>query len=246
MVDRIEQYNDTLKVILKPTRKYPVGYFYCDSEDEDLVKSHTWFIRQCNKNIRVEARNNWKDFCFNQELALKYLGYYPDYLDHLNGVDIDNVDNNLNIVTQQQNMFNTPVRGYDIRSSSFYPRITYNKKIIRPFGVCHSELEACRLTYLAETDYLRSLMQDDYYMYDFLKDRRDDLDILDKERTKKISSEEATYKHVMRYAKDNAWYYYRYNLAEYFKDNHIPVPDYDLDDKGSMIDKITGKRLCPF
>lgn len=96
-----------------------------------------------------------------------------------------------------------------------------------------------------ETDYLRGILKDDYYMYDFLKDRRGDLDILDLERTGIISAEEATYRHVIRYAKDNAWYYYRYNLEQYFKDNHIPVPDFDLDEQGFMIDKITRKKLCP-
>ena len=33
-----------------------------------------------------------------------------------------------------------------------------------------------------------------------------DLDILDLERTGQISEEEAIYRHVLRYAADNAWY----------------------------------------
>ena len=102
------------------------------------------------------------------------------------------------------------------------------------------------MQYLTETVYLKPKMQEDYYMYDFLKDRRKDLDILDLERTKKISPEEAVYRHVVRHAKDNAWYFYRYNLAEYFRDNHISIPSYDLDNQGFMIDKVTRKQLCPF
>ena len=37
---RIEKYrqkngNDVLKVILKPTQRFPEGYFYCDASDEE-------------------------------------------------------------------------------------------------------------------------------------------------------------------------------------------------------------------
>ena len=46
-VERIEKYRqkngeDVLKVILKPTKNFPDGYFYCDSTDEKLVRSYTW------------------------------------------------------------------------------------------------------------------------------------------------------------------------------------------------------------
>ena len=49
----------------------------------------------------------------------------------------------------------------------------------------------------------------------------------------------------MKYA-DNAWYYYRYNLEQYFKDNHIAIPDFKLDNQGFMIHPVTGERLCPY
>lgn len=88
-------------------------------------------------------------------------------------------------------------------------------------------------------------MQGDYYMYDFLKDRRHALDLLELERTGQITAEEATYRHVLRYA-GNAWYFYRYGLQEYFKDNNIPIPTYGLDEQGFMVDTITGNRLCPY
>ena len=29
---------DVLKVILKPTQRFPEGYFYCDASDEELVR----------------------------------------------------------------------------------------------------------------------------------------------------------------------------------------------------------------
>ncbi len=101
-----------------------------------------------------------------------------------------------------------------------------------------TEVEACQSAYQLEVD-------NENYMYDFLKDRRKDTDILDLERTGKISEEEAVYRHVLRHAADNAWYYYRYNLSDYFKDNHLKVPDYAINDDGYMISTLTGARLCP-
>ena len=38
----------------------------------------------------------------------------------------------------------------------------------------------------------------------------------------------------------------RYGLEEYYKENNIPIPEYDLDSEGFMVDKITRKKLCPF
>lgn len=248
-VERIEDYGDVLKVILKPTKSFPQGgYFYCDAEDIDLVKAYTWFLCQLGKNIYVLANDNWQNTClFHRELANKYLGYYPEYLDHISGVEIDNIGSNLNEVNQQQNQYNSFIKGYlfDKRRNNFQPRIKYNRELLYPYWGVKTELEVCQLQYLVETDFLRLKMQDDYYMYNFLLDRRNDLDILDDERTGKISQEEAVYKHVLRYA-DNAWYYYRYNLEQYFKDNKIPIPKYGVDEQGFMIHPITGQKLCPF
>lgn len=144
---------------------------------------------------------------------------------------------NLDVVSQQQNCWSKPSRGYSIAKRSFDPHININSWRIRAKYV-RTEVEAIQLAYQLELQY-------EDYRYDFLKDRRKDLDILDMERTGKISEEEAIYRHVCRYAADNAWYYFRYNLAEYFKDNNLKVPAYSLDSDGFMIHPITGQRLCP-
>ena len=34
-------------------------------------------------------------------------------------------------------------------------------------------------------------------------------------------------------------------LQDYFRQNGIPIPEYSLDTEGFMVDKVTGKRLCP-
>lgn len=257
-VSEIKQYRqkdgtDILKVFTKPTKKFPDGgYFYVDAKDIDIVDKYTWYFHKADKYIRVVTSVNFKYnrpvLYFHRELAYKYLGYYPDYIDHINGLEIDNIDENLNVVTAQQNIYNSPSRGYnkDFTKCSFQVRIQTPRGLLYPYNSVHSEVDACQLTYLAETDYLKLMLGSDYYMYDFLKDRRSDLDILDLERTGVISSDEAIYKHVMKYAKDNAWYYYRYNLEQYFRDNHIPVPNFITDEDGFMRHPVTNKLLCPF
>jgi hypothetical protein len=61
-----------------------------------------------------------------------------------------------------------------------------------------NEIDAMKLFYISSIKYY------DEFNYDFLLDRKHDLDILDDELTGKITVEEATFRHVMRYAKDNA------------------------------------------
>ena len=235
MIEKIEVYGDILKVILKPTKKFPVGYFYCNGIDEDLVKSMSWCLSSDGSHINVLYNRKPNHYIFHRELAYKYLGYYPDFIAHRNGVDIDNVDSNLDVVTKQQYSFNRPTRGYYKDGNLFVPKLVVDSKIITYSGVV-TELEACQLQHELESSC--------DYMYDFLLDRRDSVEILDLERTGKISEEEAVYKHVLKHA--NAWHYFRFNLQDYFKDNHLPVPSYNLDEKGFLVDKITGKRLCPF
>lgn len=242
---------DILKVIMKPTQFISDwNYFYCDAKDIDLVEKYNWSVEYNGRLFRVAYHTTDSPrrlLLFHRELACKYLNYYPDYIDHINLLEIDNVDNNLNIVTRQQNSYNRPTRGYRLITVDYFiPCLIINGASVRPYDSFKFEFEACQLQNKLETEYLRGILKDDYYMYDFLKDRRNDLDILDLERTGIISEEEATYRHVVRYAKDNAWYYYRYNLEQYFKDNHIPVPDFTTDEQGFMRHPITNQLLCPF
>ena len=174
---------------------------------------------------------------FHQEKACNILDNYPDYINHVNGVEFDNVNQNLDKVTNQQNQYARPTKGYKIAGRSFQPLIMVNSRHICT-KCTRTEVEAIQSAYQLEVDY-------EDYRYDFLKDRRKDNDILDLERTGKISEDEAIYHHVCRHASNNAWYYYRYNLTEYFTDNHIPVPAFSTDSDGFMTHSITGQRLCP-
>ncbi len=240
-IEKYRQQNseDVLKVILKPTQKFPEGYFYCDACDEELVKNYTWCLhtqRYPYVIANLGSSYNQQTKQFHQEKAFNILDEYPNYINYINGVEFDNVNQNLDKVTNQQNSWARPSRGYLIAGRSFQPHVAVNSRQIHA-KCTRTEVEAIQLAYQLELQY-------EDYRYDFLKDRRKDADILNLERTGRISEEKAVYHHVCRYA-DNAWFYYRYNLTEYFRDNHLKVPDYAIDEEGYMTHPITGQKLCP-
>jgi len=233
--------NDVLKVILKPTKTFPEGaYFYADACDEKLVRQYTWVLHTKKEpyvRAVIGSSCNQQGLRFHREKARNILKYYPDYINHINGIEFDNTNQNLDKVTSQQNNWCKVSRGYAIRRKGFLPYVVVNSQQI--YAKCvRTEVEACEVAHQLELQY-------EDYCYDFLKDRRKDLDILDMERTGKISEDEATYHHVLRYAADNTWYVYRYNLFKYFADNHLKVSKYSFDSEGYMTHHITGQRLCP-
>lgn len=260
MVEGIKEYQQAngvsiLKVFLKPTKKFPQGgWFYAPSEALSLVQKYSWCWRLHRDRNRVQVIANAgsdycrKTICFYKELFKFYQGYnWEEEIDHINHIEFDNTDANLNAVSNFQNQYNKFNKGYgyDKNWGRFQPRIAINSKEYRPYSVVHREDEACILQNRLEQIDLREKLQDQYYMFNFFKYRRGSEDLLDLERTGVLSEEEATYRHILRY-KDNAWYYLRYNLEQYFKDYNIPVPKYSLNEQGFMIHPITGKKLCPF
>lgn len=244
----IEIYDDVAKIILKPTKKFPNGYFYTDNNPVaiNLVNSYTWFLHTHDNNTYVVAHygtfaTEQKLLYFHQEYAKGVLSYYPDYIDHISGVCIDNRDINLNVVTQQQNTRNKPTVGYrfDARRNHFQPYYILDGKTYYS-GIYKSEPEALLAIY--------QLRQEVYadYNYNFYLDRRGDEDILDAELTKKITTQQAIYYHVKKYITDNPWYVYRYNLFDYCRQYSIVIPHHNLDNQGFMIHPETHKRLCPY
>lgn len=246
MVERIEQYGSTLKVILKPTKAFPIGYFYCDADVLDLVQSYSWCLQKLGKGTYVMARKGTiniglKTLLFHQEYAKQVLGYYPDYIDHINGVEIDNRDENLNIVNKQRNARNKPARGYNFVATNncFQPQYKLNEKVYRGC-IFKSEPEALLAVYnLRKEVYLD-------YDYDFFEDRRNFENLLDLEVKGIVSHEEANYLRAKKLIKSNPWYVYRYDLFDYCKENKIVIPNFSLDSEGFMISPVTGKRLCPY
>lgn len=279
-VERIEEYKqqngvDILKVYCKSTKNFPEGknYFYAPAEAIDLVKENNWYLIKtsalCQARVSAHSLVYKNDSLhFHQELCYFYNGFYAAMIDHRNLIEIDNIDENLNVVSNSQNTYNQMSKGYVIVKGSgdtkyFDTRLgfTFNNKhyelkinsipedILTSLGISRknkrTEDKAILARRYLETETLKLILTKGYYIFDFLECRLGDEDILDLERTGKISEEEATYRHIMKYA-DNAWYYLRYGLQEYFKDNHIPVPEYSLDEQGFMIHPITGQKLCPF
>ena len=255
-VQKIEEYRqkngiDILKVILKPTKAFPNGgYFYTDAGAITLVQERAWHLDRKGNGVRVEAQKGYTKCKFHQELCHFYRKEYADCLDHINMVEIDNAERNLNIVTNQQNLFNRFTRGYAVNKQTnsklrFRPRIQLNGQNCSSIRAVEKEDEACILQNEIETTWLKKEMGDNYYMFDFLKYRRASEDILDLERTGQISEEEAMYRHVLKYA-ENKWYYLRFGLQDYFKQYHIPVPKCEFDENDFMVHPITGQKLCPF
>lgn len=259
-VQRIEQYRqkngvDILKVYCKPTDKFPEGknFFYAPAEAINLVQRFTWRLHnECN-GVYVLSQDNStykrETIQFHQKLFEFYQGYvWQEYIDHISHVEIDNIDENLNAVTGSQNRYNQLTRGYALPNkyhSKFYPQIKLLGRVNHPMGYLKTEDEACKCQNYAEQVWLRRKLGSQYYMFDFKRYRRNSEDILDLERTGQITEEEAIYRHILRYA-DNAWYYLRYELQDYFQQYNIPVPKYSLDTDGFMVHHITGQRLCPF
>lgn len=254
---KIEEYKQMngvsiLKVILKPTKKFPNGYFYAPSEAIELVQKYSWYLAQDGNRVVIIAKAV-SDYCrktiyFHKELFRFYQGYdWQEDIDHINLIEFDNTDGNLNATTSSQNQYNRFTKGYsyDKDRGHFRPQISINSKNYRPFQFTHREDEACYLQNELEQIILKEKLGTDYYMFDFKKYRRGSEDILDLERTGQISEEEAIYRHILRYS-ENAWFYLRYGLEQYFKDYHIPVPKYSLDTEGFMVHPVTGQRLCPF
>ena len=255
-IERIEEYrmqngDDILKVFCKPTKNFPEGknFFYAPTEAVNLVRGKSWCLAKQGNRVVVTAYKANTTIKFHQELCNFYHSCYVDYIDHINMVEVDNIDQNLNVVTNQQNGLNRFTRGYQLSKNqlrlAFLPRIRLNDQENYPFSQVHREDEVCILQNEVEQEFARIKLQEDYYMFDFKKYRRDSKDILDFERTGEISEEEATYRHILKYS-DNAWYMLRYGLEEYYKENHIPIPQYSLDSDGFMVHPITGQKLCPF
>lgn len=88
-VEKYKQKNgdDVLKVILKSTKVFPEGFFYCDSCDEELVRQYTWYLmNRKHPYIMADIRDLYshQHLLFHREKAHNILDYYSDYINHSN------------------------------------------------------------------------------------------------------------------------------------------------------------------
>ena len=129
-------------MILKPTQRFPEGYFYCDASDEELVRSYTWFLKSQKEPYVIAYCYGMQRLHFHREKAHNILDYYPDYINHINGIEFDNINMNLDKVTNQENNWCKPSKGYWIAGKSFEPSIQVNSQQI--WAKCvPTEVEVC-------------------------------------------------------------------------------------------------------
>lgn len=106
-----------------------------------------------------------------------------------------------------------------------------------PSQIVDNEFEACKIA--AEVD---EKLRD--RSFDFKSCRLYEDDLVDLYLSGVVSYEESTLRHIMHY-KDNAWFVYRYDLVNYFNEHNIPIPEFELDEEGFMIEPHTGLYLNP-
>ena len=238
---------EVLKVWLAPTPQFPNGsFFYCEAKDEDLVLAHkNWSI--CNpKHPYVQAKASIASaisgrYLFHSEVARKYCSKLSEAIDHYNGVEFDCVDRpNLFSVTTEQNNRNRRIKGYNITSlGSFYARISLHGRFIS-LSTTRTELEA-----LIDRSQLEKRYFSDY-SYNFLEDRRTDMDLIMYEREGQWTKEQVIREYLTRH--NNPWFFFRYDLQEVYQQYGLSFPqvgkDYWIAKDGFMINK-DGVRLVP-
>lgn len=251
MVTGIEKFTqkdglEVLKVWLAPTPQFPNGsFFYCEAKDEDLVRMHPNWSICSQKQPYIEASASRASavskYRFHVEVARKYLGYLPEAIDHLNGLEFDCVNSpNLFSVSTEQNSRNKRSKGYWRTSKNdFYTSIKYHGK--------HIWSNSARIEIEALID--RSQLEKRYfsdYSYNFLEDRRTDMDLLMYEREGQWTKEQVIREYLARHS--NPWFFFRYDLREVYQQYGLPFPqegkDYWLDSEGFMVNK-DGVRLLP-
>lgn len=233
---------DILKVIMSPTKQFPKGaYFYCDAEDIDLVERGGWVLnygRGSTFYISCPAQGNTGLSRFHQFVMLKHTDEDLQVIDHINHCGFDNCSINLRNVSSQVNLMNVQSCGYASANYKILNSRRYNKI---PQVIIHSEIDACKIVCELDKKYCS--------YYDFYNDFSNDIDILNMERTGKISHEAAIHHKLSRYI-GNIWYWFRYDFFSYFKergmDVYVQVPGYDLDDKGRLIEPYSRRLLNPY
>lgn len=237
---------EVLKVWLSPTPQFPNGsFFYCEAKDEDLVRMHPNWSICSQKEPYVKASASIASavsyYRLHVEIARKYLGYLPEAIDHFNGLEFDCVDSlNLFSVSTEQNGRNKRSKGYLLdRSGSFNASIKYHGKHIWS-NPARTEVEA-----LIDRSRLEKRYYSDY-SYNFLEDRRTDMDLLMYEREGQWTKEQVIREYLRRH--DNPWFFFRYDLREVYQQYGLPFPqegkDYWFDKSGFMVNK-DGVRLTP-
>lgn len=237
-----ERFDNVLKVTLSD---YEEGenFFYCDLDILDILEeaSSIYFYNYKegqSRYVKVDEEP------LHRLIALKD-GKNIDglYVDHISGVTFDNRRCNLRAVKSFENLANNPNYGVHISDLKKF-EVSCSYKVLNYSCNANFELEQDALRCRASIDFtLRSVYHT--VTYEFLKDRRNDSDLVCQLCEGEISKEDELNLYLDRY-KDNPWYFYRYyyELKDY--SNLFNLSGVDNNERGYLIDKETGEILCPY
>lgn len=249
MIERIERFTQKdglriLKVFLKSNKIIPTGdFFYCEEKHEDFLARRSWFLTSGNRPsvARGVTSGISKPLYLHQEIVRQEVGDSTVHADHRNCVKFDDVyEQNLFVATRSEIIHNRRRTGYSTLRNTFYPTVVYDAKKYVSHCV-YSEVEALKEQVALEKRCCTG------YRYNFLEDRRSDMDLLIGVREGVLTQDDATYLYLQRYAR-NPWFYFRYDLQEAFEYYGLREPeegvDFLKDSEGFMTD-LNGVRLVP-
>lgn len=226
------------KVILNPTQSYPIGvnHFFMSTKDVPVVLNNkAWSIGR----DRLQGKSYGDDgkyinLILSHEIFERRGISIQGNIVYRNRVNIDNTFDNLMDVSVQVKNKSAPSRGYSIVNNRYTPTVFVN-------GVTRSHASVRQEDKAAE---LQCQLDKEFGGYDFLADRVGEEDLIELVYSGVISEDEAEIRHLLRRA--NAWHVLRYGLEDVYKKHKLPIPKYELDDLGRMVDPKTKQGLCPY
>ena len=191
-------------------------YFYLPSDAEELLGQYRWGAHKKGYGYVTAIKDRYLHYLQDELYRFYNGGYCRGCIYFMNGVLTDCTDNNLEEVPVTDNYTGIP-RGYEVY------RHMGIKKAYRPYiMVDGAGYTPYGKTYSeAEACIMQNRLETEWLEGNF--------------------SGAST----LFVSFHNAWYYLRFGLQEYFKDNKIPEPDYYLDEEGHMVHPDTHRRLCP-
>ena len=226
------------KVVLKPTQLFPIGlnYFFISTDDIEIVLENTaWSLARDRVTSKVFGDDGkYFNICLSRAIFERRGIPVKGQIVYRNRVSIDNTFTNLIDVSVQARNKAAPARGYRVINNRYTPGVMVNG-IYRTYRSVRQEDEAARI---------QCQLDQEFGGYDFQSDRSGDEDLLELVYGGILTAEEAEARHLMKRA--TAWHVLRYGLEGYFKKHKLPLPKYELDNLGRMVDPKTKKGLCPF
>lgn len=226
------------KVVLSPTPIYPIGlnHFFMSTDDIQIVLDNTaWSLARDRVTSKIFGDDGKYFNIFLSRAIFERRGLpVKGQVVYRNRVSIDNTFGNLADVSVQAKNKAAPARGYSVVNNRYTPGVMVNG-VQRTYRSVNQEDEAAMI---------QCQLDREFGGYDFLADRSGEEELLELVYAGILTADEAEARYLIKRA--TAWHVLRYGLEGYFKKHKIPIPKYELDNLGRMIDPKTKKGLCPF